>query len=402
MSDAPAVASTADGENPPKDDIAASESQAPGSTPPPDSPRRRRRIRFVLIALAVVVVVTAVAWLLHYQMVGKYFEETDNAYLHADSVTISPKVSGYITKVLVADNATVKAGQPLAIIDSRDYIAQTERYRAQIEVALANADAVRAQIDEQEASIMQAHAQLNTAQASADYAQREAERYSSLVAVGAEKAETLASRRNDARQSLSKVAAQRAALQNAERKIASLKAQVRQAEAEARSAKAQLNSAEVDLEATTIVASIDGRVGDRTVRMGQFVQSGTRLMNIVPTHNLYATANFKETQVGRMRVGQPVELTVDALPGIKLHGTVDSLSPGTGSEFSLLPPQNATGNFTKIVQRVPVRIALNVSTEALEVMAPGMSLTVEVDTTTQKDALERIESSERNQAGNEQ
>jgi membrane fusion protein (multidrug efflux system) len=231
---------------------------------------------------------------------------------------------------------------------------------------------------------------LASARDSAAFAKREVERYAPLVEIGAENAEALATRRNQADQSARQVAAQQAALDNAEKRIASLQAQVRQAEAQSGSSRAQLKTAEVNLESTQPIASVAGRIGDLTVRLGQFVQPGTRLMSIVPLDTLYIAANFKETQIGRMRVGQPVEIKVDALPGLKLHGHVDSLAPGTGAQFSLLPPQNATGNFTKIVQRVPVRIAIDAGPETRRVLVPGLSLKVEVDTTNAKDAVQQI------------
>src|SRR5262249_20207546 len=148
----------------------------------------------------------------------------------------------------------------------------------------------------------------------------------------------------------------------------------------------QLRSAESDLEGVEIVAPASGQVGDRTVRVGQYVQPGTRLMTVVPVQKLYLVANFKETQVGHMRPGQPVTVTVDALSGAAIPGTVDSLAPGTGSEFALLPPENATGNFTKIVQRVPVRISLNPDAATRDALRPGLSAEVVVDTKPHGDA----------------
>jgi membrane fusion protein (multidrug efflux system) len=360
------------------------------SKPETASPAKRKRIRIVLLILVLIAAIAGGSALGYHLLIGQYFQDTDDAYLHADSVTVSPKVGGYVTEVLVRDNEDVRAGQPLVIIDSRDYRAQADQYEAQISVAEANVDSIRAQIKEQEATIAQALAQSNAAKDNAGYAEREASRYAPLVAAGAEKVETLESKRNDARQTKNQAAAQRAVLQSAQRRVASLEAQVRQAQAQAQSARAQLHAAQVNLSATTIVASVDGRVGDKTVQVGQYVQTGARMMDIVPLSGLYATANFKETQLGRVRIGQPVELTIDALPGVTLYGTVESLSPGTGSEFSLLPPQNATGNFTKIVQRVPVRIALDATPEARAVLVPGMSVTAEIDTTAQKHALKRI------------
>ena len=176
------------------------------------------------------------------------------------------------------------------------------------------------------------------------------------------------------------LAAQRANLQAVERRVSAINAQVKQALAQAESAQAQRDAAQVNADAAVITASTDGRVGDRTVRVGQFVQQGTRLMSVVPMDKLYISANFKETQIGPMRAGQSVDIRIDALPGTRLKGHVESIAPGTGAQFSLIPPQNATGNFTKIVQRVPVRIALDVDAATRQVLVPGLSVVVEVNT----------------------
>lgn len=358
------------------------------------SPERKRKMRIVLVVVGIVVLLGVLGWVLYYNLHGKFFEKTDDAYLEADAVTISPKIGGYVEEVLVRDNQDVQAGQPLVRIDPRDYRAQAEQYQAQIDIAHANADAVRAQIAEQESAVDQARAQLAAARDNAAFAAGEARRYAPLTEIGAENAQTLAARRNDADQSARQVAAQRAALENAQKRIVSLQAQVRQAEAQAGSAQAQLKAAEVNLQSTTLTASVAGRVGDSSVRVGQFVQPGTRLMSVVPLNTIYVGANFKETQIGRMRVGQPVEIEVDALPGLKLHGHVDSVSPGTGAQFSLMPPENATGNFTKIVQRVPVRVALDAGPDARRVLVPGLSLKVVVDTRNAKDAIKDIKKKE--------
>jgi membrane fusion protein (multidrug efflux system) len=329
----------------------------------------------------------------HYQ-IGQFHEETDDAYLQSEAVTIAPKLSGYVAEVLAKDNEQVKAGQPLLRIDPRDAHAQVEQFQAQIGIARANAQAVRAQIGEQEAAVRQARAQLATARTNAAFTAAEARRYAPLVDIGAETAEQLANRRNQAAQSSQQVDAYRAALETAEKRIVYLRAQVEQAEAQAASAEAQLKTATINLASTTISATVDGRIGDQTVRPGQFVQQGTRLMSLVPSNSLYIMANFKETQIGRMRVGQPAEIRIDALPGLELHGRVDSIAPGTGAQFSLLPPQNATGNFTKIVQRVPVRIALDSSAATREVLLPGLSAKVTVETSNAKDAVKRIVAAE--------
>lgn len=365
------------------------------------SPQKSRKIRVILASLGAIALFGGGSLLVHHQLVGKYFEETEDAYLQADAVVVSPKVGGYVEEVLVKDNQEVKAGQALVRIDPRDYRAQAEQFQAQIDIARANADAVRAQIVEQESMVAQARAQLAAAQDNASFAANEARRYTPLVEIGAESAETLAARRNQADQNVRQVAVQRAALANAEKHIASLQAQVRQAEAQAGTAQAQLKAADVNLQSTTLTASVAGRIGDRTVRAGQFVQPGARLMTVVPLNTLYVGANFKETQIGRMRASQPVAIKVDALPGLELHGHIESLAPGTGAQFSLLPPQNATGNFTKIVQRVPVRIAIDAGPETRRVLVPGLSLKVEVDTRDAKDAVKHIRDHEevRSEAG---
>ncbi|WBO22855.1 HlyD family secretion protein [Sphingomonas abietis] len=368
-------------------------------TQPPaaQAPRKKGlspRVKFILLALVIVVAIAIVIWFIHYETRGKYFEGTDDAYIGADAVTVSPKISGYVEQVFVRDNQDVKAGASLVRIDPRDYKAQTAQYQAQIDVAQANADNVRAGIREQEAAIQQARAQLASSQADARFAASQVARYTPLAESGAETHEKLTTLRNQATQAAATAAAQAAALSEAERRVASLQAQVRQAQAQGEAAQAQLAAADVNLGSTIVKASVDGRVGDKSVRVGQYVQSGTRMMSVVPLAAIYVTANFKETQVGLMRPGQPATIEVDALPGVALKGHVESVSPGTGAQFSLLPPQNATGNFTKIVQRVPIRIAIDAGPDARKVLVPGLSVDVTVDTIGARGALTRIKQQE--------
>ncbi len=363
---------------------------AGAADPPPASPARRRTVRLVLSAVAALVMIAGIGWFLHYESVGKYMENTNDAYIQADAVTVSPKVAGYVDRVFVGDNEDVKADQPLLQIDARDYRAQTAQFSAQIDVARANADGVRAQIREQQAAIAQSQADLAAARNDAAFATAEVTRYEPLAASGAETGERLSQLRSQARQANAKVAGAEAALQSARRRVGTLQAQVVEALSQGEAAQAQLSAANVNLGSTLIRASIDGRVGDKTVRVGQFVQPATRMMSIVPVRQIYVTANFKETQLGLMRIGQPVTLEVDALPGIEIPGKVASLSPGTGAQFSLLPPQNATGNFTKIVQRVPVRISVEAGPETRALLLPGMSADVTVDTRSARGSEDRI------------
>lgn len=367
-----------------------SDGQAAGEAQERPSAAKRPGVRRALMLGGFVVIVAVGGWVLHYVTRGQYLEDTNDAFIQADAVTVSPRISGYVDAVLVGDNQDVKAGQPLVKIDPRDYNAQAAQYQAQIDVAKANAENVRAGIGEQEAAIAQAQAQLASAEEDARYAEREAARYAPLAASGAETKEQLATLRNQAAKARAAADAQRAALTSAQRRIAALNAQVQQAQAQGEAARAQLASAHVNVGSTVLTASVDGRIGDRTVRAGQFVQAGTRLMSVVPLSKLYVTANFKETQIGLMRPGQPATIEVDALNGTKIRGHVESVSPGTGSQFSLLPPQNATGNFTKIVQRVPVRIAIDAGPEARRVLVPGLSVTVTVDTIGEKGSQQAI------------
>lgn len=354
------------------------------------SPQKKRRIRVILLVVAAIAIIGGVFWYARYKSVGQYMQSTNDAFIQADAVTVAPKVSGYVDKVFVGENQDVKAGQPLLQIDTRDYSAQTAQIQAQIGVARANAEGVQAQIREQQAAIDRARAELRAAQSDAAFAQAEVTRYTPLAASGAESRERLSQLQNQARQANARVASASAALAAAQRRVGTLNAQVQQARSQGQAAKAQLDAAEVNLGSTLIRASIAGRVGNKTVRVGQFVQAGTRTMSIVPVSQLYIEANFKETQLGLMRPGQPVKIEVDALPDVEIKGHVESVAPGTGAQFSLLPPQNATGNFTKIVQRVPVRIAVDADPQTRSLLVPGMSVEVVVDTRSAKGALKRI------------
>ena len=236
----------------------------------------------------------------------------------------------------------------------------------------------------------QAQAQLNAAQSDVAFASEQVARFEPLARTGAESRERLSQLRNQLRQAQAQAATRRAAVLAAQRRFGTLDAQIEQALSQARAGEAQLRAADVNVQSTTIRASIAGRVGDLAVRVGQFVQPGTRLMTLVPVDKIYVEANFKETQVGLMRVGQPVTIKVDALPGIELTGKIASFAPGTGAQFSILPPQNATGNFTKIVQRIPVRVAIDASPEVRRLLAPGMSVHVTADTRSARGELDRI------------
>jgi membrane fusion protein, multidrug efflux system len=355
-------------------------------------PKRRLsgRAKLILLLLAAIILILGAAWFIHHETRGKFLQETNDAQIRADAITIAPRTAGYVAQVLVADNQDVRAGQPLVRIDPRDYRAQAAQAEAQIAVAAAQTESGRASIREQYATIQQARAQLAAAQAKAVNDAAEVRRYAPLAASGAETRERLAQLSLAARQSAEDVRARSAALLAQQRHVASLETQVRQGEAQGQAARAQLAAANVDVRATLIRSPAAGRIGDKTVTIGQYANAGTRLMSIVPLDQIYVVANFKETQLALMRIGQPATIKVDALDGTELHGRVVSVSPGTGAQFSLLPPENATGNFTKIVQRVPVRIALEATAAARRLLVPGLSVTVTVDTIAAKGELDRI------------
>jgi membrane fusion protein (multidrug efflux system) len=365
-------------------------SDSPESADPAKAARRKLILRRVLLIGGVLFVLVGAIWGVRHFIYGRYQQSTDDAFIQSDAITVSPKVSGYVDRVFVTDNQDVKAGQPLVQIDPRDYSAQAAQARAQIDVALASAAGVDAQIEEQFAAVDQARAQLLSARAEAELAAREVVRYRPLAASGAETRERLAQLEAQAVQARAKADAAQASLTASERRVATLRAQRQQARAQGEAARAQLSAARTDVEATILRAPVDGRIGNKGVRQGQFVQASTRLMSLVPAKSLYVVANFKETQLGLMRPGQPVTVEVDALDGVELHGVIESIAPGTGAQFSVLPPQNATGNFTKIVQRIPVRIAINAGPETRALLIPGMSVEATVDTRSAKDAIDAI------------
>ncbi len=334
---------------------------------------------WLLIGLAILLGVGAILglnWWTH----GRFIQSTDDAYLHADQVTVAPKVSGYVEAVYVAENQTVAPGQPLVRIDARSYQAALAQQSAAIDARRADIALSERQMAQQEAAIEQTRAQLAGAEANAAYAAREAQRYKTLSGEGVETQERAAQAKNQQDQAAATLKADAASLAVAERQIAAMQAQIQQAKAQLEGAQAQASAAQLNVGDTLLCASIAGRIGDKTVQLGQFVQPGTRLMSIVPTSQIYLVANFKETQIGRMRIGQPAKVKIDALGGRIIEGRLQSFAPGTGAQFALLPPENATGNFTKIVQRVPVRFSLSAPADVADHLLPGLSATVEVDT----------------------
>jgi membrane fusion protein, multidrug efflux system len=355
------------------------------------SPLKNPKVKWTLLLIGLVVLIALAAWLVYYLTTGRYLQETNNAYLQADAVAVAPRVNGYVTAVYVGDNQTVKAGQPLLQIDPRTYRATQQQAQALVAVRQADIAAAQAGLQAQRATLLQARTQVTAAAASLRFAQGEARRFAPLAASGADTHEHYESIVHDRDRAQAQYDAARAQVVAAESQVQGASAQLDQARAGLQQAQADADQAQVAMEDTRLTARIDGRIGDKTVQVGQFVAAGTRLMSVVPVDALYLSANFKETQVGLMRPGQPARIEVDALSGVALDGVVESIAPGTGSQFALLPPENATGNFTKVVQRVPVRIRLQAGAEARKVLVPGMSATVTVDTRAAKDVKDRVQ-----------
>lgn len=341
---------------------------------------RRARTRGWFIGMLIVALLAGIAGFAHWWTIGRFIESTDDAYLQADSVTVAPKVSGYVTQVYVRDNQAVSAGTPLLRLDIRQYEASVAQSRATVDARAADLARAQADLKQQQAGVAQAQAQERVARIAAQHAQDDVSRYAPLAKTGAETSERLASLISTRDQARATLAANAAAVRSAQTQIDATAAQIAQAQAQLEAARASLRQAQLDVSDTTLYSPIAGRIGDRSVRVGQFVQPGTRLLTVVPVQNVYLQANFKETQIGHMRAGQPATLHVDALPGLDVHGVVDSFAPGTGSEFALLPPENATGNFTKIVQRVPVRVRIEAGPNTRALLLPGLSVTVDIDT----------------------
>jgi len=338
---------------------------------------RTTRRTWMVGGIAALIGISIFGW--YYWTVARFEVSTDDAYVEADATVIAPKVGGYLHDVLVADNQTVKAGQLLAKIDDRDFVTALDRARADVQAAQADVANLNASIQQQQAVISQARATVAVDAANLKFLEEDNDRYSTLAKEGSgsiQIAQQALSKRDVARATVER---DKAAIEAAEQQNDVLKAQLGKAEATLAQNQALQRQAELNLDYTNIKSAIDGTVGDRSLRVGQLVQPGTQLMAVVPLKNVYVVANFKETQLTDVRAGQPVSIEVDTFPGVALRGRVDSIAPASGQQFALLPPDNATGNFTKIVQRVPVKITLDDDTLAGR-LRPGMSVEPTIDT----------------------
>jgi membrane fusion protein (multidrug efflux system) len=360
-------------------------SAAPAPAAAPEQAAKGGGRRKILLGVVSLVALAAAAYGVNYYLVGRYTVTTDDAYVRANNTTLGARVAGHINALAVADNAKVHAGDVIIRIDDGDYRIAVDSARARIGTQQATIDRIGQQIAAQVSAVDQATAQLESAKAGVVRAEADFGRQRALNDRGyASKAvlEVSVATRDQATASVqSAQAAHNAAVAGVE----VVKAQQTEAQQQLAELKAQLAKAERDLEFTSVRAPVDGYFSNRMVNAGDYVQPGQRLGNIVPLEGIYIDANFKETQLERLKPGQPVKISIDAFSTRKIDGVVESLSPASGAVFSLLPPDNATGNFTKIVQRVPVRIRISKNVARAQLLRPGMSVYVKVDTKTAPD-----------------
>jgi len=341
----------------------------------------RRALRRLGLAAALILPAVGAAWYGEdWWTVGRFIESTDDAYVGGNITALAPHVDAFIDQVLVKDNDRVHAGQLLIKLDQRDYQAALDHAQAALQARLAAADSLRAQYALQQTTIRQEESSLAAKQAHATFATQDASRYRALAQTSygsRQDAERTSSLEQEAR---SGVAAAEAALAAARQQLKVLEAQIGEADAAVAQARSDLRTAELNLGYSEIRSPIDGYVGNRAAQVGAYATKGTYLISVSPAEGLWVDANFKEDQLTRLIPGQSATVTADLFPGHAFHGQVISLAPGTGAVFSVIPAENATGNFTKIVQRVPVRIALDPGDAKLARLRPGLSTVVRVDT----------------------
>lgn len=331
--------------------------------------RRRPLVRaFGVAALAVAAGATYVWW-----DNASHFETTTDAFIASRPIGLAPQVPGLVAQVLVTDNQHVAKGQAIARIDDRDYLVALAQAQAKVAVAQAGVKNIDAQIAVQRAQVDAAQAQLDQAEAALAFAQQQATRYDVLARKGAGSVQNAQQYSSQLAQQQAAVKSASASLEVARRQVNSLQAQARSAEADLAQAKAQQDQARLNLSYTHVVAAEPGRVVELTAAPGEYAQTGTSLAMFVPD-KVWVTANFKETALDHMRPGDPVTLRIDAYPERQIRGHVASVQPGSGTAFSLLPPENATGNYVKIVQRVPVKIVLEPGENRDHQLRPGMNV----------------------------
>lgn len=333
---------------------------------------------FILLLVAGLVVVLAREW--DWWVGSAVQQSTDDAYLEADLTPLAARVPGYVRQVPVQDFQKVKAGDLMVEIVDDDYRAEVEQAQANVAAAQAAIENLDAQTLLQQALVKQAEATIRASEADVIRYHLEAVRQKTLLAQGPGSAQRSEEATDNEKHAAATLDLNRAQLEQQRQQFKVLDTERQQALATLNARRAARDLAAINLAYTRIVAPVDGMVGERQVRPGQYVSVGTQVISVVPLPNVWVVANYKETQMTRVRLGQSARVTVDAFPAAVLHGHVDSWSPASGAQFSLLPPDNATGNFTKVVQRIPVKIVLEPDAALAALLRPGMSVIATIDT----------------------
>ncbi|MFM5463599.1 HlyD family secretion protein [Aeromonas simiae] len=335
---------------------------------------------------ALIMALCALVFSLYWYGYGRYFEHTDNAYLQSEVTGISSRLSGYVREVRVTDNQRVQAGQIIALLDEREFRNNLAKAEAALQLEQASAGNLEATRTQQLSLIHQAEAKVASVKAEALRAGQQVSRLAQLKQHNYSSQDSLDEAQANQKVAQAQLLEARSALQAARDNLKVLDAEQQEAVARIAQSKATLAQAELDLAYTEIKAPADGIIGRRALRAGMYVQSGMQVASLVPLREVWVEANFKETQLAHMQPGQQVEVVLDAYPDQPVMGIIDSLAPATGAKFALLPPENATGNFTKIVQRVPVKIHIPEPGPLAGKLLPGLSSEVTVDTRSASDA----------------
>ncbi|WP_010482978.1 MULTISPECIES: HlyD family secretion protein [Pseudomonadaceae] len=339
-------------------------------------PAQLKRRLFVFLAILAVI---AAAFFAHWWLIGRFHEETDNAYVQGEITRVSSQLSARVEKVLVQDNQHVEQGQLLVELENSDFKLALQRAEATLATREAQLAQTQSTLSQQNSMIAASKADVSASQATLSRAKIDMQRAITLRQSGYISEERVTTLDADSSVARSQVAKAEADLQAQKQQIDTLQAEIKSLNAQIASARADIEQAKLNISRTEIRAPISGFVGQRAARNGQYVQTGAYLMSLVPDQDIWVQANFKETQIGHMRAGQSAELTFDSFPDTPIKGKVDSLFAASGAQFSLLPPDNATGNFTKVVQRIPVKLMFDKDNPLHGLIRPGMSVEVVVD-----------------------
>ena len=354
-----------------------------GVVVPRPAPRRRLPVKRIVLALLLVAAgAYGGRWGYHWWTDGRFLVSTDDAYVQGDITVLAANAEGYVTAVAVENGQTVRAGDVIARIDDGDYRLALQAAENRLATQQSTIERIERQVDAARAGIARAEASVDAARAELTHAQAEFERQTQLSRTEFTSRSRLDEATWDRARASAAVRAAEAELATEQANVEVLRAQRSEAERVAGELRTAVAKAERDLSFTTVHAPVDGVIGNKVVQIGSYVEADTRLAALVPLVTVHVDANFKETQLAHIRPGQSVRIAIDAFPDRTIAGTVESIAPASGAVFSLLPPENATGNFTKIVQRVPVRIAVDPTVLAEGLLRPGLSIVASVDTRT--------------------